>query len=386
MNILYLYSSAIDPTKGGIQRVTYVLSEYFRRNGHCVYYLGIDEGNSPWQIVMPERNLNSKRNREFIRNVVKKYRIDVAIFQAGISPLYASWGYEAKAAGVYLLSCIHNSMLGSVENFESVFEQKFKRFHCVWLLPVFSMKWMKYVLKKIYISIKRPHYLKLLRCSDRVILLSDKFYSELGQFLDITPYKSKLCAIPNPVSFDVENGCCRKEKRVLYVGRINSKQKRVDLLLRIWELVTQEKNDWFLDIVGDGPYLEEAKNLVVSKGIPNVCFYGFMDPKPFYQRSKIFLMTSSFEGFGIVLIEGMQYGVVPMAFESYLSVTDIITDGWNGILVEPFNVSEYASRLIALMNNESLLEIMSEHGRQKASDFSLHSVGNLWMSLLTFLR
>lgn len=47
-------------------------------------------------------------------------------------------------------------------------------------------------------------------------------------------------------------------------------------------------------------------------------------------------MASAFEGFGLVLVEAMSYGVVPMAFNSFSNCSDIIDDDKNGILVTPF--------------------------------------------------
>ena len=382
MNILYLYPSAINPTNGGVQRVTYVISNYLRTQGHVVYYLGLQKTESPYQMVCPEQSAKSPVNQKYIRQIIRKYHIDVAIFQGGISPLYANWGYAAKDAGAKLISCIHNSLLGSVDNIEGMCYSHFARFHCQFLLPIFSSRWMKNVIKKVYILKKRHHYSTLLNQSDKVVLLSDKFKTDLAQFVNLDDYVQKICAIPNPVSFEKSSHPNVKEKRVLFVGRIDDKHKRVDLLLQIWKIVAKDKKDWVLDIVGDGPFLNTAKRIVQQQEIPNVYFYGFCDPQPFYNRSSIFCMTSASEGFGIVLIEAMLAGVVPMAFKSYLSVTDIIDDGQNGILVSPFDVEEYAEKLNDLMADGEKRNKMVNSAVKKANLFSVDIIGNKWISLL----
>ena len=67
MNILYLYSNEINPTRGGVQRVTFVLSEYFRKQGHKVVYLGLHQSESPFQFTFPDlNNAISQQNLKFL--------------------------------------------------------------------------------------------------------------------------------------------------------------------------------------------------------------------------------------------------------------------------------------------------------------------------------
>lgn len=61
--------------------------------------------------------------------------------------------------------------------------------------------------------------------------------------------------------------------------------------------------DWHLDIVGDGPDAAALKELAERLRLSNVSFEGFRNPAPYYRRASIFCMTSTFEGFGLVLPE-----------------------------------------------------------------------------------
>ena len=63
------------------------------------------------------------------------------------------------------------------------------------------------------------------------------------------------------------------------------------------------------------------------------------------------MMTSAFEGFGMTLVEAQQYGVVPLAMDTYGSLHDIITDGQNGEIIADNDLDEYARRLRVLMEN-----------------------------------
>lgn len=62
---------------------------------------------------------------------------------------------------------------------------------------------------------------------------------------------NKVIAIPNPVSFN-SNHCTRsKEQEILYVGRIDFYQKKIDILLQIWKNIFNKYPDWKLTIVGE---------------------------------------------------------------------------------------------------------------------------------------
>jgi glycosyltransferase involved in cell wall biosynthesis len=93
-------------------------------------------------------------------------------------------------------------------------------------------------------------------------------------------------------------------------------------------------------------------------------------------------MTSLFEGFGLVLVEAMHYGVVPMAFNSYANVSDIIEDGKSGYLISPFDINAYAERLAWLMIHEDERQSMSLTAKQKSEEFSMDRIGGKWDKLI----
>ena len=168
----------------------------------------------------------------------------------------------------------------------------------------------------------------------------------------------------------------------MFVGRLRNCAKGVDKLLRIWNKVEASFADWQLDIVGDGEDRDVLEIQAQDLGLKHVTFHGFQNPASFYQRSRIFCMTSIYEGFGMVLTEAMQHGVVPMAFNSYGSVTDIIDDDINGFLVKPFDEKEYADKLVVLMSNEDKYTKMSRAAMTKSVTFSKEIIVEKWCNLV----
>ena len=146
-----------------------------------------------------------------------------------------------------------------------------------------------------------------------------------------------MIAIPNPNTYPAqENTDFLKKKQILYVGRIEWRQKRVGRLIDIWKRIYKKFPDWELVIVGDGPIRQDIGTESLKDGS------GLFSPvgktlRPFYRDASILCLTSDFEGWGMVLTEAMTFGAVPVAFNSYAAITDIIDDGKNGLLVPPFS-------------------------------------------------
>ena len=81
----------------------------------------------------------------------------------------------------------------------------------------------------------------------------------------------------------------------------------------------------------------------------------------------------------------MQYGVVPIAFDSFASVHDII-DKNCGVLVKPFDLDMYAEAIDSLMLNPTLLHKMSSSVRRKSESFTLEKIGKKWIELFKILN
>ena len=111
-------------------------------------------------------------------------------------------------------------------------------------------------------------------------------------------------------------------------------------------------------------------------------FAGTCSPLPYYEKASIFALTSVYEGWCLVLFEAMNFGVVPVSFESFASVSDIITDGKDGMIVKAFSVNEYVKTLEFLMNHPEMRNRMSEAGRSKLQNYTKETMASLWNKLL----
>lgn len=371
--------------RGGVQKVTCVLADYFEKKGNKVFFISFDRTgciDDERQYYLPDSgSIVSKSNCDFFTDFLKKKSIDIVINQGGIQPKASELAFLCKKQNIRLISVIHTSPLAKIKNFGSAYNETFKKHHLAWLLPLSNIRLIKQLLLFIYKEYCQNHYRNLCKLSDRVFLLSDKFKPELLYL--VGDKLTNVIGMPNPLPVGRKtDGACVKDKEVLYVGRIENSEKRVDLLLHIWSKLEQKYPDWKLRIVGSGGDLDKIKSIQTNLKLKNVFFEGFQSPLSYYESSPILTMTSSYEGFGMVLIEGMSCGAVPIAFSSFLSVTDIIDDNKNGMLVTPFNVDEYVFKLEILMTDNQLRANYAKEAVKKSATFDLNVIGEKWLKIM----
>lgn len=97
-------------------------------------------------------------------------------------------------------------------------------------------------------------------------------------------------------------------------------------------------------------------------------------------------MTSNFEGQPMVLLEAMCFGVVPIAFNSFASVSDIITDKKNGLLVPPFSIKSYVEKIEYLINNEPIRSSMAKAGIVSVNRYTIDFIVEQWEALFAKLK
>lgn len=397
MNILFTYVTPFHPARGGIGRVTDSLTREFIRRGHKVFYLiypslmhpfGMDDTESfkfPVPIEFtPDSNIESKENIAFYKYFLERNQIDVVINQSGCSEDTHLWCNAIKW-NIPVISCIHSCPARYMRNMWQTEIWPLRQDGIIEKLKRVARIALFYKTRKHYLISDRIEYKQTIENTSKICLLSDKFYKNIEYFNIDFDYSSKLCAIPNPNSF-TENKLSdlhisEKKKQLLYVGLFND-AKGTYRLINIWKRLYRKHPDWEMIIVGGGkPELESRIKRLGSK-LPRLKFEGIKDnPLPYYKDASIFCMTSNFEGWGMVLTEAQQCGTVPLAFNSFASVKDIIQDGENGFLIKPFDIKEYAQKLDLLMSNDSIRETMARNAMESVKKFDVSNVANKWEKL-----
>ena len=196
------------------------------------------------------------------------------------------------------------------------------------------------------------------------------------------PELPNICLIPDPLPFKVETSSNLSAKRVVCIGRY-CHEKGIDLLLHVWANVEKVCSDWILDIFGMGeqtPYLELMEELGIDKTRCHL-FSSIINVKEEYLTSSIFALPSRFEGFGLVIIEAMSCGLPVISFDCENGPRNIITDSYDGFLIPPFDVNQYAEKMICLIHDKVLRQQMGQHAYQSSNHYNIDAIGYQWKLL-----
>lgn len=235
-------------------------------------------------------------------------------------------------------------------------------------------------LKKLFARFWMNNLLRHLKQLDKMVVLTDNALSDW-------PELSNVVKIPDALPFKIDGKSDLSAKRVMSIGRY-AYDKGNDLLLQAWTIIEKQMPDWSLDIYGNGnkePYQEQMNELSLDSYRCHL--YGpVSDVKKEYLSCSIFMLSSRFEGFGLVLIEAMACGVPVIAFDCDNGPRSIINDGENGFLIPPFDINLFAEKVILLMRDHELRYKMGENAQKTASLYEIDRIGQQWKSLFEELK
>lgn len=171
--------------------------------------------------------------------------------------------------------------------------------------------------------------------------------------------------------------------RCIAVGRLDE-QKGFDLLIPAWELVAKKRPDWFLDIYGVGKWDDMLRDEIAARGIKGkVRLRGqslHIDDE--LRQSDIFVLSSRYEGFPMVLLEAVASGLTIVSFDCQTGPKEIVEDGINGLLVENGNIEALAEAVLKLIDNQDLRAAFGRKSIDVGQKFDKENIMAQWDALL----
>lgn len=205
----------------------------------------------------------------------------------------------------------------------------------------------------------------------------DSFYRHL----------SSVYAIPNPVVLENRFQSSLDSKKIISIGRLEY-EKGYDTLIRVWKELHDKYPDWSVEIYGEGTQQETLKKQIEDCGISDSLHLEGTTNNVLekIRESAFFIMSSRFEGFGMVLVESMSQGVPCVSFDCPNGPSCIISDGEDGLLVKDQDEEALRTSMERLMNDIELRKRLGTAAYKKVENFEIGKIIRLWDILYARLK
>lgn len=366
-NILFVTDTEPIPTKGGVARVVYNLSRDFKNDSEFRIFTASFDNHS--------LRLSRTYYIESLKKIIFSYEIKMIVFNIDGSGEILNNIEQLKQFVKIVI--FHHSYIHS-------FKQSLCEYYLLQLKEISLKKIFKLLIAPIYsfifaLFIQPKTYLNALKKCDYYLVLSEALKKDLINRLRLFRIdKNKIFAIPNGHSFNESKpALIKKEKILIYVGRIDYKSKNIFEILKIWKEI--KNTDYYLYFVGGGEDFQRLQADIEKLKLKNIVLCGnTSDVANYYKKASLLILTSK-EGFGLVINECREYGVIPIIYNNFSTAKDLIDNGLNGFLIKPYKRTLFIRRLKELMTlEEEKKEIIREACFFKAKNYSSDIINEKW--------
>lgn len=397
MNIAFLLHTY--PGIGGTETVSNMLANYFLTNisksgkeeiipkviawkRGKKHHVNVSCADIDDVFYLPDSNsLDTEENLATILHYVQENRINIIINQG---PFWRG-SRKLQAIGCRLISVLHYAPSFRIDNQRNVIE---RLYHTPPKGLLSKLKtsvrycFKEYFAKRDFKKTDFFFFREVVDNSDAFVVLCPAYINEWKRLLKLKDAKN-IIAIPNPIRKDAKQNSDNNtpHKTILFVGRLTAWDKRIDRLLDIWNQIYKDYPDWECCIVGDGEERSSLERQAKEMKLQRITFTGFQNPNPYYQAAGVLCLTSSTEGFAMVILEAAAYGCPTVAYGVSSGIKEMIIDAQTGFIIPPFNQQEYIKKLKLLMDNATLREKMGKNAHSRLRSYEIDAIGNHWLSL-----
>lgn len=231
-----------------------------------------------------------------------------------------------------------------------------------------TLPWQRPNVKQVYVlhnphvrapftdpTLLRPIYRPLLEARDQVaatVFLTEAQRADAEAVFGTTP---SWKVIPHPARPTTDAGVARDPKLAVMLARLDQ-QKQLNHAIRAFAHVVARVPDARLEIWGQGTDQKALAALIKELGLgASVKLMGYTrNPDEVYQRAAVTLVTSKYEGFGLVILESLLNGCPVVSYDLSYGPSDILTDGVNGYLVPAGGIKRLAAKVADVLSDPAL--------------------------------
>lgn len=358
---------------GGAERITIELANSLSEI-HQVSLVDFTGDNEYFYSVDPTINVNTKISRLSTKSKIirKILNFNYKITKKSFDPIYI---YKEQVFELIKLFKQKNfdfivMCQGELTSFIPFIKSQFPKLRIIaWQHNNFNIYTKKYYKNII------NNYLLGIEQANGVVCLTE---NDAEKFKKIN---SKSLCIYNPLTIETPIISDVSSNNIIFVGRLLMQQKGLDFLLKLARNIDDE---WKILVAGDGADKKKfekmissslAKNKIVLKGNLSA-----NELKKFYSNGSIFISTSRWEGFGLVITEAMASGLPVISFKT-LGPTEILLEGKYGLLVEKYDLEDFTNKLVTLTRNYKLRKYWKDKSLERAKTFKKEKIIDKWEEL-----
>lgn len=232
----------------------------------------------------------------------------------------------------------------------------------------------------VNIGSKLQKYARSISCkkTDALVVLTE---NDKELYLKNEKSIKRVVRIYNPIKYDNKEWNVKRENIVLAVGRLED-QKGFDLLLQAWKNIENKYKDWKLCIVGKGKKETQLKALMNTLQLQNVEFAGYKsDVDKEFRKASVFVCSSRFEGFGMVILEAQANEIPVVSFDCPYGPSELIKNNETGILIENGNIEKLSEGIEDLINDENKRLKLAENAKKWSQNFDVIKICDEWERL-----